>query len=205
MEPLHPTSLRGVGWETPVSTHGSRAAASDSGSAARGQRSRRRRRRTLIAPLALAVAVGALAGPAAALPAEQNLRSADATDAGLTATVRAAEPAQGPQNLRSADANDAALAASGGRPEAASGGRAEPARTAQDLRSADASAAGASVQRGAGRGADRAASSDFDWGDAAIGAGSVLALAGVSLGIVLALQARRRRHARPPASAVTTS
>lgn len=140
-----------------------------------------RSRLTRTASVALAVtAFGACT--AAAVPTD--LRTPDAVDAGRTTAV------QTPADLRTPDAVDA------GRPVQA-------APAGLDLRTPDAR------DHGLGRGthsspdvtvvrvADPApVSTGFDWGDAGIGAGGLLALALIALGGILAVT--HRRHGRTP-------
>jgi hypothetical protein len=140
---------------------------------------------------AATLAIAMMAVPPAALG--QDLRSADARDAGIRAESRQASDvaSTSPQDLRSPDAGDAGSVAS---------------PVPQDLRSPDASDAAD------GRGTFSApevtvvrvseptpsSSGGLDWGDAGIGAGSLLGLILVGLGGTLFVL--HRRHIDRPAT-----
>ena len=147
-----------------------------------------------------AAVVAACAVPATAAGQGQDLRSPDARDAAAAggymyssdaasaeARVQGHAPAttQVAQDLRSPDARDA---------------RTEPVtQVAQDLRSPDARDAGrlpAQVATPVVEVRD-AAGSGFDWGDAGIGAGSVLALVLIGAGASVAVS-HRRHHGPSP-------
>jgi hypothetical protein len=63
-----------------------------------------------------------------------------------------------------------------------------------DLRSPDAVAASQPTPVSSQPATVDSSSSDFDWGDAAIGAGTMLAIALVTLGVFLITQNTRRQH-----------
>jgi hypothetical protein len=114
--------------------------------------------RTLTGPLAAAAAVVALAVPASSA-AYHDLRSPDATDAGIEAQRE--DP--GYQDLRNPDTRDPA------------------APTQEDAARASAAQPESAQEPG------------FDWGDAGIGAGSVLGLLLIMLSVVFAVVHRRAR------------
>jgi hypothetical protein len=143
--------------------------------------------RKLVGTVAVAIAAGSLAvSSAAAAPAD--LRSPDARDAARPAAV--APPST---DLRSPDAQDL-------------GRGIQPQSTAVvDARSPD------SVDRATGGGVRATpavelvqvgGSSGFDWGDAAIGAGGLAALALLGSGIALMEMHRRRAHLKAPSALV---
>jgi hypothetical protein len=125
---------------------------------------------TLSRWLAAALAIGAVAAPVASAT---DLRSPDARDA-----ARSVQPSSSPIDLRSPDARDAALAGEQSRRSAAASG-VERSRPFTDLRSPDARDAAhprqivglppVEIVRTVEEGG-------FAWGDAAIGAGLLLAL-----------------------------
>jgi len=131
-----------------------------------------RKTRRLSSPLVLALAAGAIAAPGAS--ASGDLRSPDARDA-----ARAATPVR--SDLRSPDARDSAPA-----PE-----RSSP---TVDLRSPD--ARDSSVARSLREEVVHVVKpGGFDWGDAGIGAGGILAILGLGLGVGAA---HRRRPVAGP-------
>lgn len=140
--------------------------------------------------LALAFAVGAVAAPvASAMP----LRSPDATDAALSV-----QPNPSPIDLRSPDARDAALPAEQST-RAAAASRVERSRPSTDLRSPDARDAAHPRQIVSLPPVEIVRTEDasgFAWGDAAIGAGALLALTLMGSAGLLVL----RRRSRPRVS-----
>jgi hypothetical protein len=129
-----------------------------------------------------AALVAACAAPTAAVAQSQDLRSPDTKDAA------AAAKAGDYQDLRSPDTKDAAAAAN--------------ARDYQDLRSPDSRDAGRPpVQIPTNVVTVDQPSTGFDWGDAGIGAGGMLGLLLLGLGISLAVVHRRHSAAgRHPAT-----
>jgi hypothetical protein len=140
--------------------------------------------RRLVGTVAVAIAAGSLAvSSAAAAPAD--LRSPDVRDLASQAAVAPTNT-----DLRSPDVQDLSR-------------RSQPQPTALvDARSPD------SVDRATGGVRATPAvelvqvggSSGFDWGDAAIGAGGMAALALLGFGVVLLETHRRRAHVRPPSA-----
>jgi hypothetical protein len=135
--------------------------------------------------LAAAIAVVALAVPATSSAVPSALRSPDASDAGIQA-----QQAQSTyQDLRGADANDA------GQPsESPASPAVEQAKsTHQNLRGADVTYAGQPSKSPGSPAVVK--SSDFDWGDAGIGAGSVLGLVLILSSVMFTVVHRRNRPA----------
>jgi hypothetical protein len=143
--------------------------------------------RKLVGTVAVAIAAGAL-GITSAAAASVDLRTPDARDAARPAAVAPLST-----DLRSPDAQDLARGI-------------QPQSTAVvDARSPD------SVDRATGGGVRATpgvelvqvgGSSGFDWGDAAIGAGGLAALALLGAGIALMEMHRRRAHLKPPSALV---
>lgn len=142
--------------------------------------------RKLVGTVAVAIVAGAL-GASAAVAGPADLRSPGVRDAAQPATV--ATPGA---DLRSPDAQDL------GR------GIASGSVAGIDFRSPDV----VDLGNGGVRVAPPAPvdvvqvgpSSGFDWGDAAIGAGGLAALALLGIGIALMEMHRRRSHLKPPSA-----
>ena len=137
--------------------------------------------RSLTRSTGIALAITAL-GASTAVAGPADLRTPDAADAGGPVVVKSS-----PTDVRTPDARDAGVPATGPR---------------VDLRSPDVR------DHAQGRGTfsapdvtvvkvvDPPVATGFDWGDAGIGAGGLLALALIALGGMLAIT--HRRHARTP-------
>jgi hypothetical protein len=162
-----------------------------------------RTRHQLATGLVVALSGASLAGPASG----QDLRSPDATDAGLGSIHSA--PVVLVQDLRSPDAINATVRAPAGEPAVvnpAAAARILSAPTVvlvQDLRSPDAVAAAVGAAAGelavvSPAASQPSASSGFDWGSAAIGAAGTIGLLGVALGSGLVVHRRRTPVPPPP-------